>query len=359
MHRQILAPAVLVLLTTLLLYPIASTAKMKVGVYECPPFVIQNDDDTYSGLSILLWQRIAETLELEYEVSRYDLEGILQGAADGTIDVGVSCVSITPSRETTVDFSHSFYETHLAIGVKKQGALTYLKNLIIDRDAIKYVLIFFAVASFIGFVFYLLEHKVNQKFYSSKSSVGKLLEVVMLGIVSIVKGPFSYHLFSTLPGRVLAFMLTIMSTFFVAGITAILASSLTLKSLGTDIKSPEDLKTRKVGVVSASVSSELLSTHGVIHRTYDDIHDLLAALDAGKVEAILTDNAVLKYQLKIEREQGNYEDLMVLPYQFAKQNYGFVLPEDTSYEERLNQALLKWRKSSEWEKELSKYLDGV
>ena len=352
---------VLFLLTAALFFFLSTTvqAKVRVGVFECPPFVISNGDGTYSGLSMLLWQRIAEENKLDYDVTSYDINGLLQGVADGSINVGVSCISITPAREVSVDFSHSFYETHLAIAVKKQGVLTFLKNLLTNMELFTYFLIFIAIASFIGLLFFLFEHKSNEKFYSSRSKGGTVLEIVMLGLVSIIKGPFSYHLFQTLPARVLAVVLTISSTFFIAGITAILASSLTLKSLDTDIKTPDDLRSIKVGAIAASVSSELMTNGGIIHQTFKDVHEMLAALDKEEVEAIMTDDAVLKYQLKKEREQGNYHDLTVLPYQFAKQNYGFVLPEDNPNEELLNQALLEVRKSDEWKQVLTKYLEGI
>ena len=355
-HTVLFIAALAILLP---LFSVSAQAKGRVGVYECPPFVIDNGDGTYSGLSILLWQHIAKELQVDYEISTHSLEGILQGVANGDLDIGVSCVSITPARETSVDFSHSFYETHLAVAVKQQGPLTYIKNLLTDRDIFRYFLIFIGAAFIIGLVFFMLERRVNDKFYMTRSTPGQILEILMLGVVSIVKGPFSYHLFSTMAGRVLAVVLAITSTFFVAGITALLASSLTLKSLGSDIRGVEDLRTRTIGAIEASVSAHLLKEFGISHLTFSDVHEMLAALDKGKVEAVITDDAVLRYQLKIEREQGRYQDLTILPYQLAKQNYGFVLPEDHHNEERLNQALLKVRKSPEWKQAVSKFLKGV
>ena len=349
----------LLLIFMVIIWTQLAVAKGRVGVFECPPFVIDNGDGTYSGLSMLLWEHIAKEMQVDYEVSAHSLEGILEGVANGDLDVGVSCVSITPAREVTVDFSHSFYETHLAIAVKQQGPLTYLKNLLTDRDIFRYFLIFVGAAFIIGLVFFLLERRVNDKFYITRSTPGNLVEILMLGVVSIVKGPFSYHLFSTMTARVLAVMLAITSTFFVAGITALLASSLTLKSLGSDIRGVEDLRTRTIGAIDASVSASLLKEFGISYRTFSDVHEMLAALNDGKVEAVITDDAVLRYQLKIEREQGRYQELTILPYQLAKQNYGFVLPEDHFNEERLNQALLKVRKSPEWKQAVSKFLQGV
>ena len=57
--RYILS-AILVLGALAILAPQSEAAdkhKGRVGVYECPPFVINNGDGTYSGLSMLLWKQ--------------------------------------------------------------------------------------------------------------------------------------------------------------------------------------------------------------------------------------------------------------------------------------------------------------
>lgn len=330
----------------------------RVGVFECPPFVIKESDNSYSGLSILLWQKIANRLNYNYTVESYTLEELLRGVADGEIDVGVSCLSITQEREKFLDFSHSFYETHLAIAVKDKGPLVFIGNILTNRQVWIVILAILGAAAIVGAVYYLLEHKVNDKFYSLSSPSGKVLEALMLGLLSVTKGPFSYFLFTTTAGRVITVFLSIVTTFFLAGITAILASSLTIQSMRSDIKHPRDLVHKEVGAITASVSSELLHSHGVLHQTFGTIQDMLKALDSGEIEAILTDNAVLNYQLKQEKARGNYRDISILPYQFAKQNYGFALKEDNTTEEMLNQALLEVRKSQEWTQALDEYFSS-
>ena len=90
---------------------------IRVAARICPPFVM-NDASEYSGLSIFLWDNIAVELGLEYSIEEYGLNEMLESVAQGKADVGISCLSITQEREKIIDFSHSFYETHLAIAVK-------------------------------------------------------------------------------------------------------------------------------------------------------------------------------------------------------------------------------------------------
>jgi len=96
--------------------------RAQVAVHVCPPFVIEQGEG-YTGLSLFLWEAIAEALEVDYEIQPYSLKDMLATVAAGDADIGVSCLSITYEREKVLDFSHAFYETHRAILVKQRGYL--------------------------------------------------------------------------------------------------------------------------------------------------------------------------------------------------------------------------------------------
>ena len=118
---------------------------------------------------------------------------------------------------------------------------------------------------------------------------------------------------------------------------------------------PNDLANLKVGAKSQSTASLFLTNHSIVHRDYETIDDLLNALDSGQVDAVVADDAVLKYLIKKAKESGKYEKISVLPYQFEKQNYGLVLENNSPHREQLNRALLKIRKSPEWRQTLNEY----
>ncbi|NQZ52113.1 MAG: transporter substrate-binding domain-containing protein [Moritella sp.] len=337
-----------------------SGAVINVGSYHCPPFVMSIQDNgrpqpTSTGLSILLWERIAESIDLQYEMQDYTLQGLLDAVDNGSIEVGISCITITPERELRMDFSHSFYETHLAIAVKQKGYLAAFINIITNTTLLLVVGIILICAGLIGWIFYLLEHKVNHKLYSMPSTGAQLLEAFILGLLFITKGPFNYFEFKTLSGRVLTVFLAIASTLFIASITAMLASTFTLGLLNTDIKSPYDLIKLNVGTKVSTTSSIYLESLGIIHQTFTSLDDMLSALNDGEIDAIVDDDAVLKYKLKLAKQQGRYQQISVLPYQFEKQNYGLAIKDNSPYTEQLNRALLNIRQSSEWQQALNQY----
>ena len=57
------------------------------------------------------------------------------------------------------------------------------------------------------------------------------------------------------------------------------------------------------------------------HQRYDNVSSLLEALELGKIEGAVADDAVLRYMIGAGREKGRYQALEVLPYRLEKQNY--------------------------------------
>jgi polar amino acid transport system substrate-binding protein len=339
-------------------YPLCAQSaerKVRVAAYICPPFVM-NDTGQFSGISIFLWDNIAQQLDLDYSIEQYRLKEMLEAVAQGKVDIAVSCLSITKEREEIVDFSHSFYETHLAIAVKQHGFLQTLKNFFFNKKLFIVLGIIVGVAALIGGILYLLEHNINAKLYSMKNKGGKLMEAFIAGLLFVTSGPIRYYEFKTLSGRTLTAFLAVGSTVMIASITALLASTFTLDQMHSQISGPQDLAKVKVGVMEASTSFEYLQEQGINSRIFSDRQELLAALDDGRLNAVVGDDAGLKYTIKEAQAEGRYETLLVLPFVFEKQNYGFALPDESPHLEMLNQALLSVRDTPEWNVEIVKYI---
>jgi polar amino acid transport system substrate-binding protein len=299
-----------------------NTKTLQVGTYSCPPFVIIDEPNNYQGLTFLLWNNIATKLNLEYTVQ------------------------VLP---------HSFYETNLAIAIKQQSHWETFINLIFNKKLLQILLAVSITATIVGGIYYLLEHRVNRKLYSMKSPLARLIEGFILGLLFITKGPFNYYEFKTLTGRVITVLLAVITTLFIASITAVLASSFTLGLLNNDIKSPNDLDNVITGAKQSSTSSNFLTNHSISHKAYPTVAAMLVALDKGEINAVVADDAILRYQIKMAKSHGDFEQLQVLPYQFEKQNYGIVLGENSPYDEEINRELLQFRKSNQWKKALTEY----
>lgn len=334
----------------------AASQPLTVGVYDCPPFAIRDDAGDFTGLSVFLWEQVAVALGRDFEIVERDLPALLDEARAREIDVGVSCISITPQREEWLDFSHSFYETHLAIAVRHPEPFQAIIAALTNRDVLVVLAGVLAAASLVGAIYYMLEHRLNPKLYSRETRAGRIVEGFILGLLFITRGPVNYYEFKTLAGRVLTVLLAVATTVFIASFTAIMASAFTVDRLRSDIRGPNDLSRVSVGVKEATTSEAFLLERAIARRAFVSTADALDALARGEIDAVVGDDPVLRYEIRRGREAGRFERIEILPHQFERQNYGLVLPDDSLLVEEVNRALLATRESAQWRRALELYL---
>jgi len=212
------------------------------------------------------------------------------------------------------------------------------------------------MAILVGGLFYALEHKINDKLYAMKTPSGRFMEALVVGALFVTRGPIRYYEFKTPLARILSALLAIGSTFLIAGVTAVLAGAFTLENLQNQINGLQDLQRVRVGAMADSTSSALLERHGIIHQKGTDLETLLADLDRGRLDAVVSDEAFLRYSIRKQQEQGSYQALYVLPQELETQNYGFGLQIDSPHRESINQAMLQARKSPDWKAKLAQYI---
>ena len=336
-----------------------ATKHLNVALAECPPFVII-DNGTYSGLAVYLWEQVGQEMGFTWEYTQYPLGSLLDmipnWVENPAADVGISCTSVTSEREQLIDFSHSFNETYTAIAVRQTTLWSAIVSFFTNPRVLKAFFIVLGVAVLIGAVFFLLEHRTNKKLFSTDTAIGRFIETTIIGLLFVSNGPIRFYRFKTLSARVLSTILALSSTFMIAAVTAMLASSFTLNAMQTQVHGLDDLRVLKVGALHSSTSSEFLSENGIVHQTRPDLDTLVTDLDAGRVDAIVSDAAFLKYRINKGKQQGKFTSLTVLPNKLEAQNYAFILPEYSPYREGINRTLLTVRKRAEWRDKLAVYL---
>ncbi|MEE4219451.1 MAG: transporter substrate-binding domain-containing protein [Xanthomonadales bacterium] len=334
------------------------TTRLTVAVAECPPFVIF-ENGQYSGLAVYLWEQIGREMGLSWDYAEYSLGNLLETIESEhqseLPDVGISCTSVTAEREELIDFSHSFNETYTAIAVRQTTLWSAVTGFLTSPRVLHALFIVLGIAVLIGAVFYLLEHKINKKLFSSPTVLGRIIEPFIIGLMFISNGPIRFYRFKTLTARVLATVLTLSSTFVIAAITAVLASSFTLTAMQTEVRSLDDLRRAQVGALAASTSSAFLQANGIRHQTRLDLDTLVNDLDAGKLDAIVSDAAFLTYRINRGKQEGKFQSLTVLPNELEAQNYAFILSEDSPLREGINRALLTERVQNGWRDKIRAY----
>jgi ABC-type amino acid transport substrate-binding protein len=91
-----------------------------VGTEETPPFAMRTADGSWSGISIDLWRHVADAQHLRFS-EEPTVQGLLDGIANGRLDIAVAALTETAARVQILDFTQPFYVTGLGIAVPAGG----------------------------------------------------------------------------------------------------------------------------------------------------------------------------------------------------------------------------------------------
>ena len=327
----------------LLSVPVAG-AELVVGVKPAPPFVIEDADGGWRGITIELWGRLADELDLEYRFVKRDLSGLINESVDGRLDVVAAALTVTSEREKRMDFTHPFYSTGLgiAIPVKNSGWLTTVQQFV-SLDFLKIVVSLLGTIFIFGILAWLFERRRNTEQFG-----GGIFHGIGSGIwwsaVTMTTVGYGDKAPKTLGGRLIALVLMLVAIILFSSSTAAITSSLTVGRLSSTINGPDDLYGLRVFSVPSSTSAAFLDERNLIFTPAPSLNDCLAALEAGLADAVVYDAPLLRYYVN-EEWQGK---LRVLPLIFERQNYGFGLPPGSQLREPLNRALLAELSKRRW-----------
>lgn len=324
-----------------------------VGTKEAPPFSMKSEDGTWRGLSIELWRRIAEELGLKYDFRELSLNALMEGVSNGSLDVAVAAITITPEREKKIDFTHPFHTTGLAIAVAAKASNPWISVLrgLASLAFVKAVGLLCLVLLVAGFLVWIFERRRNAAQFGGRRGRG-IGSAFWWSAVTMTTVGYGDKAPITLGGRVVALIWMFVSIVVISSLTAAIASVLTVSQLETAIQGPEDLPHANVGTVKETASAEYLDKRGIFYSGYPDLKAGLEALARGEIDALVYDEPILRYEVKKEFPG----DLSVLPGTFRRQQYGFALPAGSPLRESMNQVLLEQTGAVWWDETLDRLL---
>ncbi|MBK06664.1 MAG: ABC transporter substrate-binding protein [Deltaproteobacteria bacterium] len=324
-----------------------------IATKSSPPFAMKRSDGKWTGISIELWQVLAKELGLRYRFKELGLQQMLDQVKRGKVDAAVASLTITPSREAYLDFTHPFHTTGLAIGIHSARKNTILRAFrkIFTLELLELVGGLFLLLVFMGMLVWWFEHQHNHEEFGG-SAIHGIGAGFWWSVVTMTTVGYGDKSPRTLGGRVVAMLWIFLSLVLVSSFTAALTSLHTVNVLESHIKSPNDLHRLKVATVPNSTSARFLENRHIQTVMYKDILSASKAVANKQAGAIVYDAPLLRY-LSQHRLHGK---MTVLPGHFKRQDYGIALPPGSDMRKPLNKAILKMIYSDRWQMLLKKYL---
>ncbi len=341
------------LLGTQLLTAQLPTDTLKVAFTPAPPFIIQ-EDGLLEGINVWIWKQVAEDLELQYELKQMNFSEMLDAIKRGEVDVSINPLTITGERSKEMEFTHSFFASHSTIAVAQQSSLQKVKQFLESFFKLNFLrgfLLLFVILLFFGMLAWLFERRGNPEFRKNHKGIWDGLWWSAVTLTTVGYGDKSPK---TRGGKIAALGLMLSGLLFVSGLTASIASSLTVNQLANSSNSFNAFKDRKVGTVRSSEASEFLKVHFFKDiQEYEGVDSGLKDLEKHELDAFIYDEPILQYKIK-KNEQ--LKKLEVLPLKFDVQFYAFGIKQDAvELEQAISQRILEILETQEWEVVLSEF----
>ena len=327
---------------------------IKVAYTRAAPFII-TDDGLPQGISIWLWDKIATNLEVEYELVNMGFGDILKGLENGTVDLSINPLTVTSERSKKMNFTYPFYASNATVAIQKttsvQQFLQFLRsffsiNFLSGMLGLLFIIVFF------GVIAWLFERKKNPEHF--RPGWSGIWDGIWWSVVTMTTVGYGDISPKSTGGKMVALVWMFSGLLFISGLTASVASTLTVNQLSWNSDSISDFKERKSGTIKDTGTEDYLKHH--FFKKIIPYGDLTAGLDGlvtGEIEAFLYDEPILKYRLINEPV---YESLETLPIKFDLQFYAFAFSDQHDALNKLvSQKILEYTEGMDWRLLLAEY----
>lgn len=344
---------ILILFSTLLQSQIIRDTLL-VGYTQAAPFIVQ-DGEHLDGLNIWLWEQVAKDLKLNYRMVPMHFPDMLDSLKTGGIDLSINPLTITSDRSKQMEFTHSFFASNATAVVARVSSFEKLVIFLKGFFNINFIggllLLLFIIFSF-GILGWFFERKENPETF--RYGARGIWDGVWWSAVTLTTVGYGDKSPTTKMGKLSALVLMFGGLLFISGLTASIASSLTVNQLSNNPEGFNEFKERKVGTINKSGTEVFLTEHFFKNiSTYSTVIDGLKDLKKGRIEAFLYDEPILKYRIQ---KDSSLHSLEIIPLQFDVQFYAFALPKShTLLEQQISQQILNIKETKEWEIVLMEY----
>jgi polar amino acid transport system substrate-binding protein len=325
-----------------------------VGTIVAPPGYIKTADNRWEGLSVELWQAVAQDIGVPFEFREFSTLGHLVDALEKReIDV-IPSMPVQEKLESTIDFSQSYLKSGLSIAVPAEG-VEYKWFRVVEsmfsKDILKAIGLLMLMSLIAGIIVWSFERRRNSEMFGDGAVEG-IGHGIWWAIVTMTTVGYGDKAPRTIGGRLVALVWMIFSVVFIASFTANITTSLTLSELKGKVRGFNDLYHTRVGSISRSEGLDFLTKKGITVIPFESLQEGLLAVASKKIDAFVQNEQILKYLIKNEFPGR----VQVLSETFDEYFVSVALQQNSSLRKPINEALLKFMTTENWTKLLNRYM---
>lgn len=321
----------------------AADTTLVIGLKETPPFIKKTASGRPAGLSFEFWEMIDETVSAKVQYRWFDnLEEMLKAVAVEEVAMSINPVTVTEQRMDSLDFSQPYFISGTTIARRSESTwIIFLKNFFSKRF-LSAVAILLGVILVFGFLVWLFERKASSEQF--RSSHHGIFDGFWWSAVTMTTVGYGDKSPETTGGRVVAFVWMFLAILLISGLTAGIASALTVSSIESKIENVEDLRRFKTATIDGTGTAEYLGLYGLPDRYYPTVEAGLKAVQSEEIDIFIYDRPVLRYSL----QQGEYPDIIIEERNLKTDYYSFAYPKGSALRSHFDPKIVRALKSDSW-----------
>lgn len=325
----------------------AQEQRLRVAIFDCPPLAMKDDDGQWIGLSVDLWERIAEKTQIKFDYVEVPLDKIFTALTRNEVDIAIGDVALSGEREQVVDFTQTYLENTAAAVLLRNARYPALKELfseLTDHGLFNILGIMFGALVVFSGVLWVIERRAHQGHFGGRPIHG-IGSAIWFSAVTMTTVGYGDKTPQTPLGRFLAFIWMFFGILLVSAFTGTVASSLTIARLSQVVDRPSDLARFTSGVVDGSVAQSVLKGTGLATVPFPTVEAGLKALADKQITAFVGDNVSLRYLVT-----QDYADQMVVDkFPSTQVRIAVAARAGLPQFQQINVALIDVINSDEWE----------
>lgn len=331
---------------------------LTVGIGGTPPFLIRQGD-SYEGMVLDLWKQIALANDYDYElILQTETQAALDAVAAGELDLLVGPFSITSERLQSVNFTRPFFVSSVGILLPQELPTLWSRvRPFFTAAALSSTGALLVCLFLVGNSMWLAERKQNPEQFS-KDYLPGVGNGMWFALVTLTTVGYGDRAPVTPAGRFIASVWMLISLIAVSSLIGGLASAFTLalsQIPAGGITSPSDLEGTRMAVVSGSTGEVWAAEYQARLLTKPQLKQAVEAVLSGQADGVVFDRPALEYYLS----QNPDLDLRLADFTLNSENFGFVVPYNSSLTQQLDLTIVKFKENGTIDRISNRWLQGI
>jgi len=328
-------------------------SRLRVVAAGSEPFVVSHPGQPVTGLSVAVWDRIADQLNREYDIESVEsVSRAIELVASGEADLAIGPISITERRARVVDFTQPYFEGSVAIlAPVKRSAFARIKPFL-TMAFLGGLAILLVVLFVVGTLMWLAERRGNSEQFPRSWRRG-LPEGLWMALVTMTTVGYGDRVPRTLAGRLITGGWMLVSLVITSSFIAFVATAVTLSQIDRPgISKLSELGGERVAVVAGTTSEGFARDAGARVFAAESLGEAVNSVVVGDSAAVLFDRPALRYYLNANRGLG----VSLSEGSYHPTGYGIALPEGSPLREPIDVGILRLREAGVIERLSNRYL---